>query len=289
MFVVFLSVILSAPALNQIQERAVSSRELFEVRESKSNTYHWSTLLIAQFLNEIPYHMVIGALYFCCCYFPLKINDSASRAGVWYLNYGIIFQIYYISLGLFIVYMSPDLASSTVITGLFLSFMISFCGVVQPVSLMPGFWTFMYKVSPLTYVIQTLMALVLHNKVVRCNKDEYNYFNPPEGKTCGEFAGSFLEMTKKGYISNPEATTNCGYCQYSVGDEYLATVGVKFSYRWRNFGFMWVYILFNIFSMCALYYIFRVANISPVANLKAYLDSRKARKEKNKLDAVTSY
>jgi len=289
MFVVFNALIISAPVINQIQERAVAARELYEVRESKSNTYHWSTLLLAQFFNEIPYHLVTGAIFFCCVYFPLRINNDASRSAVFYLNYSIIYQLYSISLGLFIVYMSPDLASSTVITGLFLTMMISFCGVVQPVSLMPGFWTFMWKVSPLTYVIQTLMSLILHDRKVECSSDEYSYFEPPSGMTCQEFAGSFVKQST-GYLKNPEATSDCGYCQYSVGDEYLNTVSVHYHNIWRNFGFMWVYILFNIAAMCAVYYIFRVANVNPVGFIKEKLDgvkrNRKVKKEEVKESTV---
>ncbi|CAM9010933.1 unnamed protein product [Wickerhamomyces anomalus] len=282
MFAVFLAIIISAPATNQIQERAVASRELFEVRESKSNTFHWSTLLIAQFVNEIPYHLVSGAMFFCCLYFPLRIDNEASRSAVWYLNYSIIYQFYYISLGLFIVYMSPDLASSNVITGLFLAFMISFCGVTQPMTLMPGFWHFMWKVSPLTYVIQTLMALVLHDKPVICAKDEYSYFEPPSGMTCQEFAGAYVER-EHGYLLNGNGTSNCAYCKYSVGDDYLKSVSVSYSYVWRNFGFMWVYIIFNICAMCVLYYIFRVININPVDSIKKKIESQKLKREKKKL------
>ena len=281
MFVVFNAIIISAPAINQIQERAVASRELFEVRESKSNTFHWSTLLISQFLNEMPYHLVSGAMFFCCLYFPLRANDAPDRAAVFYLNYAIIYQFYYVSLGLLIVYMAPDLASSTVITGLCFSFMISFCGVVQPVDLMPGFWTFMWKVSPLTYVVQTLVALVLHEKKVECSHEEYNFFEPPSGLTCQEFAGTYV-TDNSGYLLNPNATSNCGYCEYRVGDEYMSTVSVKYSYRWRNFGFMWVYIIFNIVAMCALYYIFRVANVSPLGYLKGKLDAFKQKRDQKK-------
>ncbi|CCH45109.1 putative membrane protein [Wickerhamomyces ciferrii] len=281
MFVVFLSIIVSAPAMNQIQERAIASRELFEVRESKSNTYHWSTLLLAQYMNEIPYHLVINALYFCCLYFPLRINNATDRAGVWYLNYSVVFQFYYVSLALLIVYMAPDLASASVLTGLVFSFMVSFCGVVQPASLMPGFWTFMYKVSPLTYIIQTLMSLILHEKKVVCSKDEYNYFDPPSGMTCQEFAGPFVEH-RTGYLQNPSATSNCGYCQYSVADEYMSTVGVKYSYRWRNFGFMWVYIIFNLAAMCTMYYLLRVSKVSPFGFIKNRLEAQKSKKEAKK-------
>lgn len=57
MFAAFISIILSAPAMNQIQGRAIASRELFEVRESQSNMFHWSLVLITQYLSELPYHL----------------------------------------------------------------------------------------------------------------------------------------------------------------------------------------------------------------------------------------
>ena len=61
-----------------------------------------------------------------------------------------------------------------------------------------------------------------------------------------------------GFLNNPNATTNCQYCRFNVGDEYLATLGIKYSYRWRNIGFICAYILFNVYAMGLLYYLFRV-------------------------------
>ncbi len=139
----------------------------------------------------------------------------------------------------------------------------------------------MWKVSPLTYVVQTLVALVLHEKKVECSHEEYNFFEPPSGLTCQEFAGTYV-TDNSGYLLNPNATSNCGYCEYRVGDEYMSTVSVKYSYRWRNFGFMWVYIIFNIVAMCALYYIFRVANVSPLGYLKGKLDGFKQKRDQKK-------
>lgn len=285
MFAAFLSIIVAIPSMNQIQSKAIPSRELFEVRESKSNTFHWSALLIGQYFAEIPYHFVASALYFCCLYFPLRINDAASRAGVFYLNYSIIFQLYYISLGLLIVYASHDLPSAAIFTGLTNSLLISFCGVTQPESLMPGFWTFMWKVSPYTYFVQNMLSIVLHKKKVVCKEYELSFFQPPEGQTCQEFAGQFLKRIGEGYLSNPDATSNCGYCQYSVADEYLAKIGIFYKHIWRNLGFYWVYICFNLIALCSMYYMFRVAQKSPIGYLAAKLEKRKNAKTKKAAEA----
>ena len=57
---------------------------------------------------------------------------------------------------------------------------------------------------------------------------------------------------------NGSATSNCEYCSLSVADQFLASVNIKYDEIWRNFGLMWVYIVFNIFIVVVTYYLFRV-------------------------------
>ncbi|CCH62834.1 hypothetical protein TBLA_0I01760 [Henningerozyma blattae CBS 6284] len=286
LFSAFVSIILSAPLMNQIQANAIQSRELFEVRESKSNMFHWSFILVTQYLSELPYHILFSTFFFVSYYFPLRTFFEASRSAVWFLNYSFVFQLYFVGLGLMVLYMSPNLQSANVIMGLTLSFLIGFCGVVQPKSLMPGFWTFMWKTSPYTYFVQNMVGILLHKKPVRCKKKEFNYFNPPEGQTCGQYMEAFLK-TGTGYIDNPDATSDCAYCIYSVGDEYLTYVSASYGNIWRNFGFYWIYIVFNIFAMGTVYYVFHVKNlisISTITMLIAQVKKRIVPKKKDKSD-----
>ncbi|CAB4255590.1 similar to Saccharomyces cerevisiae YDR011W SNQ2 Plasma membrane ATP-binding cassette (ABC) transporter [Maudiozyma barnettii] len=257
MFAVLMSIILSAPLMNQMQVRAIASRDLFEVRESKSNMFHWSLIMATEYLSEIPYQFLFSTIFFVSSYFPLRSNFEASRSAVYYLHYSVMFQLYFTSLGLLILYMSPNLPSANIIMGLCLAFLIAFSGVVQPMRLMPGFWTFMWKTSPYTYYIQSLVGIMLHGKPVICSMKELTYFDPPEGQTCGEYMKIFFE-TGTGYLTDPDATTNCGYCQYSVGDEYLSYISAPYSNLWRNFGLYFAYIIFNMFAMVGAYYIFHV-------------------------------
>ncbi|CAI4034881.1 hypothetical protein SMKI_12G0170 [Saccharomyces mikatae IFO 1815] len=261
LFACFMAIVISAPATNQIQERATAAKELYEVRESKSNMFHWSLLLITHYLNELPYHLLFSTIFFVSLYFPLGIFFEVSRSGVFYLNYAILFQLYYIGLALMVLYMSPNLQSANVIIGFVLSFLLSFCGAVQPSFLMPGFWTFMWKLSPYTYFLQNFIGLLMHDTPVICSEKELSVFNPPIGQTCGEFTKPFFELGT-GYIANPDATSDCAYCQFKVGDEYLARINASFSYLWRNFGLIWAYIAFNIFGMIAVYYVFQVRHFS---------------------------
>lgn len=267
MFACFMTLVISAPLSNQIQGYAIKSRELFEVRESKSNTFHWSCLLFSQYLCEVPFSIVFSTFYFIAWYFPIQFDTEASRAGTWWLTYCVFFQLFYPSFALMILYPAPDLETANILLGLTFSFIVSFCGVVQRPTLMPGFWKFMWRVSPLTYFIGSELGIILHDRPVVCSQEEYNYLNPPQGQTCGEFLKTYFESST-GYVNNPDDTTNCAVCQYRVGDEFLHSLDISWDQRWRNIGFFCVYIGFNLFLMCALFYIFRIKKVNPAAGVK---------------------
>lgn len=81
-----------------------------------------------------------------------------------------------------------------------------------------------------------------------------------------------------GYIENPDATSDCAYCIYEVGDNYLTHISSKYSYLWRNFGIFWIYIFFNIIAMVCVYYLFHVRQssfLSPVSILNKIKNIRK--------------
>ncbi|CAH2351739.1 protein Snq2p [[Candida] railenensis] len=265
-FTAFLSVVVAAPLINQAQAQAITGRNLYEVREKMSNTYHWSLMILSQFINEIPYCIIGSAIQFVSIYFPTQANTSGPHAGVFYLTLGVFFQFYYISFGLMMLYCAPDVESAAILVSFFYTFIVAFSGVVQPTTLMPGFWTFMHKVSPYTYFIENLVTSILHGREVKCSKTEYSYFNPPSGQTCIEFAGAYLNTTN-GYLSNPDATSDCGYCSYSQTDAYMATTGMKYSHRWRNLGFYCVYVIFDVAAMLFLYWVFRYRQGSLIPNL----------------------
>ncbi len=276
MFANFLTIIICNPLMNQIQGKAIHSRELFEVRESKSNTFHWSILLISQYLVELPYCILFSTIYFICWYFPIQLNNDASHAGFWWFTYCFFYQFFYPSFALMVLYISPDLPSANILTGLVFSFNMAFCGVVQRPNLMPGFWKFMWRVSPLTYFIGNQLSTLLHDRPVVCSTTEYNYLQPPSGLTCGEYLKDYFE-SHTGYVNNPNETSNCAVCQYSVGDDFLGSIDIHYSDRWRNVGLFCVYICFNIALMISGYYLFRVRKVSPFGFLKR-LRSKKAQK-----------
>lgn len=88
------------------------------------------------------------------------------------------------------------------------------------------------------------MGSLLHDQPVMCAQDELAIFNPPPGQSCGEYAANFLQ-TAVGYLSNPGATESCGYCQYTTGDNYLASINISYDFRWQSFGIFLGFVISN--------------------------------------------
>lgn len=99
-----------------------------------------------------------------------------------------------------------------------------FNGILRHHDQMPAFWKYtMYYVTPFTYWIGGVLTAVLRGTPVVCNDSELTLFATPANMTCGEYAGPWLSSQGVGYLSNPESTGTCGYCEYSHGDDVSTT------------------------------------------------------------------
>jgi ATP-binding cassette subfamily G (WHITE) protein 2 (SNQ2) len=126
-----------------------------------------------------------------------------------------------------------------------------FNGVVRPYGQLSVFWRYwMYYVNPSTYWIGGVIAATLSDVPVRCAPQEAAYFNPPSGETCASYANDFIS-TATGYLTNPDATSNCGYCAYANGVEYMRTLNVEPNDKWRNFG---IFLAFCISNWALVYF-----------------------------------
>ena len=63
-----------------------------------------------------------------------------------------------------------------------------------------------------------------------------------------------------GYLAwtSGDSTDECRFCPMKSTNDFLATISVDFANRWRNFGLLWVYIVFNIAAAAFLYWLARV-------------------------------
>jgi ATP-binding cassette subfamily G (WHITE) protein 2 (PDR) len=115
----------------------------------------------------------------------------------------------------------------------------------------------MYRVSPFNYFVSAVLSTGLAGAPVHCAANEVLHLEPPSSQTCGQYLTAFAKMSG-GAVLNPSARENCGYCAIASTDGFLAQIGANYSERWRNFGLMWVYIVFNIAGAVFFYWLLRV-------------------------------
>jgi ATP-binding cassette subfamily G (WHITE) protein 2 (PDR) len=260
LFSVFMVTTIFTTLVNQIMPLFVSQRSLYEVRERPSKAYSWKAFFIANVIVEIPYQIIAGILTFACFYYPVVAVQSSERQAL-VLLFCIVFFIYASTFGQLCIAALPDAQTASAILTLLFSMTLIFNGVMQTPDALPGFWIFMYRVSPLTYWVAGIAAAMLHGRQVVCAEAETSIFNPPAGQTCGQYMAAYLTQAP-GTLANPDATTDCSYCGLRVADQYLNGSNIYWSERWRNFGLMWAYIIFNIAVATFLYYFFRVRKSS---------------------------
>jgi ATP-binding cassette, subfamily G (WHITE), member 2, PDR len=152
----------------------------------------------------------------------------------------------------------PDAETAGNIATLLFTMILTFNGVIQTPDALPGFWLFMYRVSPLTYLISGWASTGLAGRQITCAENELAQFDPPANETCGSYLSDYISSGAPGQLLNPEATSNCQYCPLSTSDQFLAGVNISYDTRWRDFGIGWAYVIFNISAAVGLYYMFRV-------------------------------
>ncbi|KAJ9137096.1 Abc transporter [Pleurostoma richardsiae] len=255
-FAVFQLVTIFTTLVQQIQPLFVTQRSLYEVRERPGKMYSWKAFMIANIVVEFPWQIITGIITYACFYYPVVGVQSSQRQGL-ILLFCIQLFIYASSFAHMCIAALPDAQTAGGIVTLLVMISLIFCGVLQTPTALPGFWIFMYRVSPFTYWISGVISTQVHDRVITCSSRETSIFDPPPGYTCGQYMDPYLQLAP-GRLQNPDATSDCRYCQLSVADQYLASSQIYWSDRWRNFGLLWAYVVFNIFVAILTYYIFRV-------------------------------
>jgi len=139
---------------------------------------------------------------------------------------------------------------------LMFSLTLIFCGVLVGPTVMPGFWIFMYRVSPFSYLVDGMLSVAVANTNVECASNEFLSFRSPAGQTCGQFMAPWI-ASYGGYLQDNQ-TSDCQFCQIADTNTFLASVSSSYSHRWRNFGIMWAFIIFNAVAAVGIYWLARV-------------------------------
>lgn len=181
------------------------------------------------------------------------------------------FYLFVATFAFMIIAALPDTTTAANVATLLFSMMLIFNGTLQVPSALPGFWKFMWRTSPLTYLMGAWAANGLSGRPINCSTDEMAIFDPPTGATCADYLQPYFQQGAPGKLQNPMATSNCEYCPLSNADQFLAASEIYHSDIYRNIGLVFVYIGFNLAAAVALYYVFRVRKGATIKKLMGRL------------------
>ncbi|KAI7907656.1 ABC-2 type transporter-domain-containing protein [Cokeromyces recurvatus] len=259
MFSVFTTLLMSNVLIILAQPRFMQERLWFR-REYASRYYGWAPFALSCILVEIPYLIFFSTIFLFCFYWTAGLQNESSRTGFFFIHFT-IFLFYSVSLGFTIAAFSATPPMAAVINPFFTSILILFAGIMQPPSGMPKFWSaWMYWLDPYHYVIEGLVVNVMDSVPVICQDDDYYKIPLPPGQSCGDYMSDYFKDGGLGYVANNASTEICNYCPFSQGNDYYeARIGWSFDYRWRDFGILCAFSIFNVFAFMAFVFMFRKA------------------------------
>ncbi|KAH8893926.1 ABC transporter-like protein [Thozetella sp. PMI_491] len=262
-------------SINQLViPRFINGRRLFEARERHSQSYHWAVFIISNLIVELAWQTLISVVVFLSWYYPLGLyrslpSGTAERGAiaflmVWLLNLwaNTLSQLFGVGIE----------HAELVVQAATLCFWLSlvFCGVLVPPGALPRFWIFMYRVSPLTYLIEGLAASELAGLRIECSGVETLHIQVPQGfpaRNCGEYLDDFAQGAG-GYVVNPDDVSQCQYCPVTSADTVLSRFGIDTQQPWRDVGILAAYVCFNVIAMFGIYWLARIPKRSSMRGQK---------------------
>ncbi|KAL7416336.1 putative ATP-binding cassette transporter [Mrakia frigida] len=245
-FAIFIATVLPAIIISQVEPTYIMSRQTFN-REASSRMYSSIVFSTSQLIAEMPYSILCAVGFFVLFYFPMGFQSASDRAGYHFFMI-LVTEIYSVTLGQAVAAISPSIVVFPLFNPFLLVIFSLFCGVTIPFPQIPFFWRkWMYDLDPFTRLIAGLVSTELHDLKVVCLQSELKIFNPPPGQTCTQWASEYVSAVG-GYLTNTsaEATSNCEFCPYALGDQFYGPLGIDFSTRWRDIGILIAFLVFNV-------------------------------------------
>lgn len=243
----------------------VFQRDLYEVRERPSRTFSWFAFIAAQITSEIPWQILTGTVAFFCWYYPVGLQNNAAEAGnlhgrgalMWVAI--ILFYVYCSTMAQLCVSFQELADNAANLASMLFTACLTFCGVLAGPKVLPGFWIFMYRCNPFTYLISTMLSIGLADSSVSCSSTEYLKFAPPSGKTCQEYMLPYMQAAG-GYLegSTKYSTTECSFCTIANTNVFLKSVSIDPKNKGRDLGIFSAFIFINMIGTVFFYWLARV-------------------------------
>ncbi|KAI8969237.1 ABC-2 type transporter-domain-containing protein [Mycotypha africana] len=260
-FALFGTFIMAFTLIFLAQPKFMTERTYFR-REYASRYYSWFPWAVSAVLVELPYVVFFAACFMFGFYWTSGMSTASAACGYFYISF-VMIVCWAVTLGFVLAAVSESPTMAALLNPTVLSILILFCGLMQSPKAMPKFWSsWMYWLDPFHYYIEGLTVNELEHLKITCTEQDLLRFTPPPGQTCGEYTANFFASGATGYIANPDATQpeQCGYCTFKSGPEFYETMlGWSAANKWRNFGILIVFLMFNIVVFLALVYMKRRA------------------------------
>ncbi|SCO92613.1 probable ABC1 transport protein [Fusarium oxysporum] len=275
MFAIFNLMTIFGQLVQQSMPQFVIQRSLYEARERPSKVYSWKVFMLSQIIVEIPWNSLMAVIMYFCWYYPVglynnaKAADQVTERGALVFLFLLMFLIFTGTFSTLVMAGFETSEAGANIANLMYMLCLIFCGILASSDDLPGFWVFMYRVSPFSYLVSGILSAAVANTKVICADNELLQFTPPQNMTCKEYMKPYTDMAG-GYLLDESATDTCIFCTMSETNDFLAGVSSYYGDRWRNFGLLWVYVFFNIAAALFVYWLVRVP--------KRKLDKKQAKK-----------
>lgn len=261
-FDLFQLTVIPAIILSSVEPMYHAARQVYQ-RECTSKMYSSTVFALSQLISEIPYGLANAIVYFVINYYMVfyssHVDYSSSRAG-YFFAMTFMGEVFSTTLGQFIAAASPNPYIASLFTPFIATVFALTCGVTIPRPNMGKFFRdFIYWVNPMSWLLGGLSISELRDLKIRCKTSELNFFEPPEGSTCAQYAKTYLDFYG-GYVSNPDGTSECGLCAYSSGREYLTVLGLDAGDRARDAGVFFCFVVFNAMLLLAAQRFFKYSN-----------------------------
>ncbi|GJN93621.1 hypothetical protein Rhopal_006678-T1 [Rhodotorula paludigena] len=261
MFAVFLLFTVFGQLVQQIMPQFVLQRDQYEVRERPSRVYSWLIFMLSNIVVELPWNTLASAILYFCLYYPVGFYENAEpgklheRGALFFLLVW-MFMLFTSTFSHMVIAFNDTAENGGNLANVAFSLCLIFCGVLATPDQFPGFWIFMYRVSPFTYLAEGLLGAAVGNTQVVCDDLEFARFTAPSGQTCGEYMSDYIAVAG-GRLLDPTAT-DCQFCALDNTNQFLQSVSYSYDNRWRDFGLLWVYVIFNIVAACFFYWLARM-------------------------------
>ncbi|KAK9465722.1 ABC-2 type transporter-domain-containing protein [Lipomyces arxii] len=270
-FLMFFSVTTTIPTVNSLEIHFIFARDLYELRERNSKVYSWIALVTAYLICSTPCALLGVVTFFPIFWYMPGLPMSAHIAGFAFFSI-LLLQLWHMHLSIVLGAFVPSMTAAGIINPFFFVVTQSTTGVMIPyTSMNPFYRDFIYWVNPISWGLRSLIQTALHDQPVICDPTELATFSPPPGQTCGQYASNWVDNYSFGALLNPNATTDCNFCQYTVGDDYLHEIGFSYDHRWRDLGVFAGFTVFNFFFAYVMYYVMRVMKWTYLSKLKQKL------------------